>query len=288
MRLARTTGTLLLALGSACSPYSTWDAPLPPDCTAESGYDLKMIDDCETTVNWWTSADGTGHREAGVDLPRCSSATAAIEPLTNGGRCGSAAAAVFRAANNNDWGALAGFNGFGPRDASQWEGLAFWARAPGNVTRSFTILLDDANTYSYDVNSPKPTGINCAIYDTGTGTTGGSGSTIDPSSGQVYTAGGTTRAPYPDECGNGYTAIVQITPGWRFYTIPWAKFYQTATPNRVPNEKLTERGTVPGTALITSKLYNLGLRFQKEMPTELWIDNLAFYGKKAAADGGTQ
>ena len=57
---------------------------------------------------------------------------------------------VITSANNNEWGSLFGFNGFGPKDASAYEGMAFWARAPLGSNTGFTILLDDLNERELD------------------------------------------------------------------------------------------------------------------------------------------
>jgi hypothetical protein len=77
-----------------------------------------------------------------------------------------------------------------------------------------------------------------------------------------------------------------VTNEWALYTIPWSNFTQGAYPNRVPNSVLTETGDVPGTGLLTSKLFSLGIRPPKEAPFELWIDKLSFYRKKANPDAG--
>jgi hypothetical protein len=281
MRRKHTTealGIVLVVLAGAggCTAYPT-EKNLPLDCSVEDAYDFQSIDNFETvgTANLWTAGDTTN---ADVSV--------SVQALTDGPRCGSTAALEILSAHNNDWGSLFGFNNFGPRDESAWEGLSFWARAPGNTTKGFTVLLDDPNTAtSTSVTS------NCTQYATADGGSSSPTMTIyDPSTGMAI-SGATTSAPPPNACGNSYQTVVTVTTSWQLYTIPWGKFQQTAMPNRVPNADLTDKGPVAGTGLLISQLLNLTLRMPKEADMELWIDNLSFYRKKGAAgangDGGT-
>jgi hypothetical protein len=207
----------------------------------------------------------------------------AVEPIndSDAGRCGSTKSLVIRSAGCNDWGSLAGFNSLGspPKDESAREGVSFWARAPGNTSKSFSLLLDDINTATED---PSTVDISIRAPSNCLGADGGTGqqtATIRDTSGNVI-SGNSTGQPLPFQCGNSYHAGVVVTSDWQFYTIPWHAFTQDAKPNRVPNALLTETGPVPGTGLLTSKLRYLVIRFPKEADAELWIDNLGFYSKK--------
>jgi hypothetical protein len=220
---------VFLFMGGAlgCTAYPTLK-DMPLDCSADSGYELQTIDNYEMVgaANLWDSGDTT---TANVSV--------AVESLTDGTRCGSTAALVIRSVHNNDWGSLFGFNNFGPRDESAYEGLSFWARAPGNTTKGFTMLLDDPNTASSTAVTS-----NCKLYQTADGGTGGPTMTVyDPSTGMAI-SGSTTAAPPPDACGNSYSVVAVLTTDWRFYTFPFATFLQTAMPNRVPNSSLSQTG----------------------------------------------
>src|SRR6266700_2051329 len=283
---------LLLCLGCVfgCTAYPTLKS-VPLDCTADSGYQFLVIDNLETVgpAQWVTAGDMTS-----------AAAVAEVDAIP-GGRCNSTAALVLRSSHHNDWGSLFGFNNFGPRDASAYEGLSFWSRAPTGTTPSFSLLLDDPNTSNpiaavCDVDGGAPTSTpdsgptqvckNYCVPDAGVGAP--SMTVYDPATGMAI-SGSTTAAPPPDSCGNGYAATQVVASDWRFYTIPFARFQQGYMPNRVPNPVLKVTGAVPDTGLRTAALMNFIIRLPKEAEAELWIDNLAFYRKKAAAadtDGG--
>jgi hypothetical protein len=277
---AAAAGMLLLGLGGVlvCSPYSTLK-DVPIDCTSDDDYDFQYMKSGNTTDtpaddqvssngNWWGSGD----------TPPCdggsSRALSTIENIPDGGRCGSNTADVLHSSHYNDWGSLFGYNSFNATGAENYEGISFWARAPGNSTKGFTILLDDDNTVALEGNN-----YNCKPLDADAGIQMQGGGSIDPSTGTII-SGSTSAAPLPDQCGNDYSVAMLVTDEWRFYTIPFGEFQQANKPNRVPNAALTNVGNVAGTGLLTSKLRLLLLRVPKEAEMELWIDNLAFYKKK--------
>ncbi len=261
-------GLLLLGMTGAAGcgdPYDTVTV-LALDCSIEEPFEFESIEKFETegAASFWTSADTT-----------VGSMTVAVEAMNDGERCGSKDALVVRASHNNDWGSLAGYNNFGPRDASEYEGLSFWARAPGNTTKAFTVLLDDENTFS--------TAGRCTDYGgSGQGDSSGGGGGGASASDPGTNSSSNGRASFPDECGNSYATAVVVSDQWELYTIPFSKFTQTAQPNRVPNAVFTETGGIPGTGIIPGKLWNLVLRMPKEATMELWIDNLGFYRKAGA------
>jgi hypothetical protein len=281
-----TCGALLLLVAGGgvvgCSAYSTY-RNVAPDCNVESAYALQVVDAFDTVGPgaFWMSADTA---DAGtVPLPPPASYVAsAVEPISDGPRCGSTAALVIRSERNNDWGSLFGINIGSSRDASAYDGLSFWARAPGNTTNAFTILLNDPNTAV----PPVMTDAKCKEYGVDGGT---AGQPMVDGTGMII-PGTITDAPEPDQCGNPYSVVQVVTSNWRFYTIPFSAFQQGPTPNRVPNVALMEIGPEPGTALLTSSLLSLTLRMPKAATTELWIDNLSFYRPAAApgtgGDGG--
>jgi hypothetical protein len=288
-RFPRSTGpalALLLGLGGAvgCSAYPTLrDEPI--NCSADSDYEFDP-----NTVSTDMRCDRDSTPDSGQSPP-------SLAVIEGGGRCGSNQALEISLVHNNDWGAHCPFISFIidhitsdagaslsiPRDESAWEGLSFWARAPGNVSKGFTIYLDDANTTVMDPNSTP--GGHCKIYSAADGGLGGStiNAAVDPATGQVV-SGSAIATRLPDETGNNkgnsYYDVVTVTSEWAFYTIPWGQFAQQAYPNRVPNSVLTETGTVAGTGLLTNKLYGLVIGPPKEAAFDLWIDKVTFYRKK--------
>jgi hypothetical protein len=281
------------ALGSAamasvvgCTSYSTLK-PFVIDCSAEAAYDVQYIytfDSTTATINFYGSGD---HPDASV--------SAQVEPLTDGARCGSASALVLHSFHNDDWGSLFGIYSFGPRDESAYQGLSFWARAPGNTTKSFTVLFDDTNTEN--TTTPAVCNVDAAMppsaVDSGSevcknyctdGGMGMQGTYTDPATGTVV-GGATNSAPPPDSCGNEFGTVLQVTGNWQFYTLPFGDFHQAAQPNRVPNAHFTDVGSAPGTYLLTSALMNLVFRMPSEADINLELSHLGFYRPKAASDG---
>jgi hypothetical protein len=280
-------GLVFLGAGGVvvCSSYSTYK-DLPIDCSPASGYEFysKATDPDKTrdlTLDnfpdgWYASADTT----AGV------AKLSVADPIPDGEVCQNTKAVVLISSHTNDWGSLFGPWDFGntAQNASDWEGIAFFARAPGSAAKSFSISLSDDNSEATTPGRQDPdagTG-RCTNYisDGGTSSQTGGGSTgIDPQTGTPLSGSGTTRAPYPDECGNGYTVAMEVTSKWRFYTIPFGDLQQASNPNRVPNA-VFQAGTVPGTGLLTSALRHLVIRGVKAADMELWLTNVAFYRKK--------
>jgi hypothetical protein len=254
-------GAWLLALGGGCQTYPTLKN-LPVDCSTQDQYDLSTIDDFEGTLSWFASADS---------LAPAAGVSATAEPNDGGGLCGSKTAVVFRSSHANDWGSAFGNYGFGTRDGSPYEGVAFWARAPGNTGKSLSVGLDDKNTYSSDTVTT-----NCKQYGDG-GMNQPTGGFQDPMGNIVS---GVVGAPsLPDQCGNSYSAPLLVSESWRFYTLPFTAFNQTAMPNRVPNAVFSG-GNVPGNGLLTTELMSIGFHLPKEAEVELWVDTLSFYRHK--------
>jgi hypothetical protein len=277
-------GVLLLGLGGSvgCDKYPTYK-DVPINCSVTDQYDFAPLAGFESAF-WGPSGDTL-----------CNPASLSKAVQSDGGpQCGTMKAAlVIRSSHCNDWGSLTGFSNFGSpaKDESACLGLSFWARSPGNSTKTFTILLDDMNTFKQDPPTTDAsaqqeidggTGSYCVdlTADGGTAPQSGPspGTTFDPSGNII--PGSSGAAPLPNQCGNSYSAIVLVTSEWRLYTIPWAKFVQDANPNRVPNSDLTQIGPTAGTALLTNRLRNLVLRFPKEAEMELWLADMGFYAPK--------
>jgi hypothetical protein len=271
-------GVLALVVCGAlgCSAYPTLKN-VPVDCSVTNAYDFLVVDtfEGETTPNLFGSADTTpgATMKPSVGTP------------PDGARCGSTSVLELKASGNDDWGSLSGYNGFGPRDASAYEGFSFWARVYGASNSGLTILFGDPNTYNANPMSPSPPGSYCTNYPTPDGGAA-SGTIVDPATGMVLSSGSTTAPPPPNACGDYYATTMHVTSDWHFYTIPFSAFQQSAMPNRVPNADLAVTGTAPGTKMITSALMTLTFRFPKGVDTDLWMDDLAFYRAKGSADGG--
>ena len=311
-------GALLLGFGATCSTYPTYK-DLPIDCTAQEGYEFLDLG-LGNFKTWYAAADFTpdagvpldgGDQGAGVSTSSTTQdaadpyvASASVTPVeafpdtTDGGVCGNTTGGVLRASHNDNWGGFFGTYGFGttPQNATDsnglaMDGIAFWARAPGQTSKGFTLSFSDNNTTAptHDSTAPNDPSKNvptfCTYYGSGDGgapVAQGTTPTVtyDPNTGTPLTGGGVTRAPYPNECGNSYNTVVTVTSEWHFYTVPFDKFQQGATPNRVPNGVL-DAGTVAGTGLLISNLRFFSIHMPKESEVELWIAGMVFYRKIA-------
>jgi len=271
MGLSRT-GVLFLALGAAggCTAYSTLGTATV-DCSVENAYDFDPKQPIPLS-NVYSAGDMTPG----------SSISAAAAMITDGALCGQMTALLIQGSHNNDWGALAGFYGLSALDESAYQGVSFWGRAPGATNKSFTLGLDDANTYG----APPDSGTNCVnYYGDGGNAVNPTGTVYDPAT-NMPISGVSTMAPPPNACGNSYTTVVSVTADWRFYTVPFTQFHQSPMPNKVPNAALMETGTVPGSGLLTNKILNIIFRMPREAQIDLWIGKLNFYRNKAPGTGG--
>jgi hypothetical protein len=276
---AAAAGALLLGVvgGFGCSTYPTFKE-FSADCQADQGYEFWYLSSLNSTLTddppspsgkWWGAGDYLP--DGGTTR-----AVSTIETMTDGARCGSQTADVLRVSGYTDWGSLFGYNYLLPTKPATdgyFEGLSFWARAPGATTKGFTVILGDPNT---------EVGLNnyCKSYGSSAGNNSDQGGGANMATGTTAAASNVTRAPYPDECGNEYQVSVQVTSDWVFYPIPFATFQQSSKPNRVPNAVLTEVGNVPGTGLLTDQILLLLIRMSREARMELWLDNVAYYRKK--------
>jgi hypothetical protein len=270
-----------------CTAYPTYK-PVPTGCTVldastslAEAYEFQSIDSFEGEA-----APNFPFYSAGDPTPGAA-VTQSLAAPPDGAPCGSATALEIQSSGFNDWGSLLGYNNFGPRDASAFEGVSFWSHPGTNSNKALTLQLGDPNTYNSntDVSDggvilPTPPTADCTKYPTPDGGTSGGGLITDPASGMVLSSGSLTVPLPPNGCGNDYQAVILLASGWQLVTIPFGTFQQLATPNRVPNEALTTTGTAPGTRLITSRLMTFTMRFPKAIGTDIWIDNFAFYRHK--------
>lgn len=278
---------LALAVTAGCAPYATRKV-VPVDCSAQDGYVFDSIQSYFSMYEF-NSPDTT----PGAVM------TANVNPIPDGALCGDTSALEAVAMHNNDWGSLFGFYTFPVKHESEMTGISFWARAPGNTGKAFTLLLDDSNTKDPDVSCPMSgsdaglvvppppdSGIACTLYCT----PDAGASAVPPvygPDGQPVSSGSLVAAMPANACGNDYWVVVEVSSDWRFYTIPFERFSQSKQPNMVgvPNGVFTP-GMTPGTTIMTSSINNMIFRFPKESAQDLWIDRLSFY-RPGVGDGGT-
>jgi hypothetical protein len=278
-----------LALGvSSCS--SNPRPALVVDCSVTDPYEFDVLEQYSTgtTPTWFGYGDMTpgglamtveaGGPDAG-GLPR-------VLPI-EGGICGIQDALVLASYGHQDYGSgfgdysFGGFSGGGMCDpdsglpeapakyvnASQYEGLSFWARNPGETTKGLTLELSDIHSTTVKC----PTSDQCLPYSNDAGnnlfvpiSTNG---TVQPGSGLA------TAQPPADACGNSFSVAILTTENWQLYTIPFSSFNQAFQPDRIPS------------GLDTAKLALFTVVVPKESVVDLWIANLGFYRTKAPEAG---
>lgn len=293
-------GCSIVAAGAACaltfSPACD-EAVHPPstiDCSQADSYDIIETYSLTTTPTWYQYGDttpgavetpGTVLVDGGYPIPW-------TEAIENGGLCGSQVALVLQSEGFHDYGS--GFGDYDPGslltaclfpdgatgancsyDASAYQGIAFWARSPGNHTKSVTVELADGNSYD------SPSALTQCLYQTNFIDSGGLAGqptmvVVSPtgvSGTGTTTTGGSGQQLPPGTCGNNFVYPLVTSDDWQLYKIPFSAFYQTATPNKEP------KGFDPST------FFWLGMIVPKEAQLELWIDGLGFYPKKQAGGG---
>jgi hypothetical protein len=294
---------ILCLLGAACSASTRPVQAI--DCNAAEGYDLsaplRVFESAEEV--WFSGGDPTGSTVAPVVAatanPECgtggSGGTAgatgasgvggttsggstgtgflsvAIEPIEDGGRCGSMNAMVLRSAGHTDWGSLFGdwklasapgtafCDTCGPWDGTGYEGIAIWARSSATTDKTVSVLLDTWQTSASGTTDVDPTLVCKVDCSAGTGTR------------SIDEAGNVTSQAYvspPGTCGNGFQRTLTVTAQWQLYFLPFNSFYQELKPNLAPG------GVDP------SHINGLTLRTAKEAVVELWVDDIAFYRRK--------
>ncbi len=231
--------------------------------------------------------------------PRYSRAETTCETLPGGPVCPTggdeddeetSSALHLTGSRNNDWGGFFGRyptlpdimldrlptseSGYGymTQDVSEWEGIAFWARAEVGAERSFTVELDDKHTANADMTAQREElllehfpehpdlEVACVVEEQqqqaeNTNTTG-----VAQSSGQI--AG---WVPSEDGCGNPYQYHVTVSEHWELYLLPFADFSQEPLPNRRPEgfDRTTLRG--------------IRIRAPKDTIVDLWLQQIGVY-----------
>lgn len=270
------TGVLLGA--SACGDFPDREA-LPLDCSVEDTYELSVLrpfDDVGTGT-WFSADDQTGYVPCGEGIPveqdpsvpvdenapclepgpRAAVATATIEALPDGDRCGDVNAAVLRAERNHDWGSIFGDYDLAsitaPRDASEYEGVALWARASVGTDKGVLVLLDDQYTTAA-----------AGICDEPEVVEGTRGPELVGQPGVVLPG----TVPKENDCGNSFQRVLTVTERWQLHLLPFSSFSQDPLPNR----RLS--------GIDSSALYGMVFRAPKAARLELWIDDIAYYRRR--------
>jgi hypothetical protein len=233
------------------------------DCSVQAAYEVKTIDEFLGGLsNWFIYADATPG--ASPVLPNPPNPPASPAP-----RCGDTAMAEIKVFGHNFYG-----GGFGNwalfdnrADGTGYEGIAFWARSPGNVDKTFTLYVDDGRTAVSSVGG--------LAGDVAPGTR--CRRPPEDSLGRVACYGGTlppatpTRVPEADECGNRFHATVTTTENWQYFLLPWEQLVQFPCPNRLVG------GIDP------ADIAGLEIKFLQGATYDLWLDNFEFYKRRADA-----
>jgi len=241
--------TLAACTLSACSS-NVEPRTVEVDCSVNDDYDFNILQPMEgTMVSWFAFGDV---------IPDATEAFT-LTPIPEG-RCESTAALVLTARGHTDWGA--GFGEYqtpqGPVDATGYDGVSFWARAPtAHTSLGFLMTVQDRNTH--------PSGGVCVmpVVDVT------NGAYTYNEAGMIVPVGG--DLPSPLDCGNGFQRVVRVTRDWQLYLLPFESFQQQAQPNRVP------------TGLDRSGIYQFSINIPKDSIVELWIDDLGVYRRTAEA-----
>lgn len=245
-------GRALLAVLSACA-LAACSSNIDPrtvevDCSINDEYDFNILQPMEGTMaSWFAFGDA---------IPDATEALT-VAPIPEG-RCESTAALVLSARGHTDWGA-----GFGeyqtpaaPVDATGYDGISFWARAPvPHTSLGFMLTVQDRDTH--------PDGMVCVepIVDVA------NGAYTYNEAGMIVPVGG--ELPSALDCGNGFQRVVRVTRDWQLYLLPFESFQQQAQPNRIPS------------GLDRSGIYQFAVNIPKDSIVELWIDDLGVYRRRA-------
>jgi len=288
---------LLWLAASACSASTR--PPVPIDCGQADAYELSAplrVFEVQDDI-WYNGADGTGTRTLPTPAPlnaACAtggttgaggtaatagtagaatgsaSISVTIEPIEDGGRCGSQNAMVLRSAGHTDWGSVFGdwklasaagtafCDACGPWNGTGYEGIAVWARAK-NGDKSVTVLLDTWQTSAAgttDADAALVCKIDCSA-SSGTRSLDETGNILS----QSYVSP-------PGSCGNSFQRDLNLTDEWQLVLLPFKSFYQERKPNIVSG------------AMDVAHINGLSLRPAKEANVEIWVDDIAFYKRK--------
>ena len=145
-----------------------------------------------------------------------------------------------------------------PKDASGYEGIAFWARLGGEGEAQLQVGIHDVHTF-------RGSRINL-VWPPLEGTT-----TID---GQIpfcyepryIDPDGTAsdQTSYRKQCGDGFMRVLELTSQWRYYRIPFEELRQNGWGAVAPR-------------LATEEIYSLFFGATPNQPVDILLDDIAFY-----------
>jgi hypothetical protein len=217
------------------------------DCGVNDAYDFIVAQPIEGTMTtWFTFGDQTPDNVTTLEL----------RPLPEG-RCGSMTALVLTSSGHTDWGA--GFGEYNmptaPLDATGFEGVSFWARAPvEHTSMGFLLTVNDRNTIMNGMVCTQP-----MVAAAG-------GAYTYNEAGMIVPVGG--ELPAANDCGNAFQRVVTVTRNWQLYLLPFTSFQQQAQPNRIPS------------GLDPSGIYQFTINIPKDSIVELWIDDIGVYRRR--------
>lgn len=263
------------------------------DCSAGDAYEFSNISDFTSgDSGWFLYADRT---PGGVPNAAAGS-NVLIQQVDPPGRCGDTGMVELRAYGHNEYGV-----GFGDwahnaeisrANGTGYDGISFWARSPGNTDKTFMLYVDDGRTIVFPPAPPEGGGLpeaTSADRDLdGDGFVGagdvarGTRCRLPPDASLSRPAcyyGGSlppataTRVPEPDECGNQFHTYVTTTEDWQLYLLPWSQLKQWPCPNRL------DGGIDP------ADIAQLQIKLVQGSNYDIWLDNIAFYRRRADAGG---
>lgn len=226
----------------------------PTDCSVESAFEFHPIftgsDPTAELGNWYASGDLNAKNMPGMGAY-------VVYENFSGDVCGHTDGKHFEFGLNHDWGAVGGrwqALAGADADASQYEGLSFWALSL--YDRSIELNLSDIHS------ADPPVGADLSetcIPDTVPGST-----TKEPNP-DFVDANGVPRA---NSCGSLFSRRLIMSKSWTLYTIPFSEFIQV---NRDPRFK-------PG-GLETSAMRIFSFRIPKDTFVDVSFVNFAWYRK---------
>jgi hypothetical protein len=175
----------------------------PVDCNADRDLTLVVINDFELGTDGWFSYND--HTPGSFQEPPDDIYPIPTEELPSKSRCQSVYAIHVRAGGLADWGGGVGMKLVDrPTDASQFDGVAFWARKGPTSFPALRLNVSDVHTHE-------------------------EGGVCDP------------KAPDkdPKRCGDAFGGYVSLSQSWQLFTIDFAEMRQGGWGMRAPSFDLT-------------------------------------------------
>lgn len=227
-------------LGGSPSADSPGEPPAIGLC--DQGAELELIDDMEDAGagilrtngragSWFAFNNGKGEQEPMPDDPFF---MAELDESVRSSRY----AAWTRGSAFPDWGAGIGFeiSAQDSYNASDYEGIAFWARRGPGLAQVLRADVTDRNT--------SPFGLVCDPAEE-----------CDPSN---------ACDPSARACYDNFGAELELGEDWQFYSYRWDELVQDGWSGN----------TYP--AITTTAIYGLRFQIEPEKEFEFWIDDVAF------------